>query len=762
MEAQNETQQDIGEGPKGIQRRWLLELKLADKREKDWRKTGNSIWDKYRAKNKRKNSFNILWSNTETLAPAVYNSLPKPDVRRRFKDADPVGKAISEVLSRCLSFSIDIEQFDTCIKHDLLDMLLPGRGISRVRYVPSLVEMAGQEVEEEADVEAMESEQSEEVAWEQVVLEHVQWDDFRMGAGKTWEEVSWISFHHRMTRDDLIDKFGEVGKTMKLDDADDEDIRKQEEQTADMFKTASVYEIWDKDEKQVLFISSNATEPLKIVEDPLKLTSFFPIPRPIYAITDSGSMIPTALYTQYQEQADELDRVSTRLNKIVDALRVRGIYDSTMKEVANLLKSNDNDLIPADNAAAWLERGGIEKAIWMMPIEKAAAVVTILTNQREAIKQVIYEINGLGDILRGASNANETLGAQQIKAQWGTMRVSTLQRELQRYIRDVMRIMAEIIGEKFQLETLQKMTGLNYPTEAMVQQEMMQYQQAMAQYQQMGQQAMQQAQMTGQQPQQPPPPPQQPQKPPYTWESLQAILKDDCQRTYKIDVETDSTTAATIQQDMQGLTELLGGIVNFMQGAAPAIQMGALPMEAAKEIMLTIVRRAKMGNAVEDALDKMQQPKAPPDPEAAKAQAEQQAQQAQMQHEAQLEQMKATLQDQQHQRELAANAQAEQASAQITAQLEQHKQEVQAQQNQHQNMLEAQRAESQARMDAALEAQRIQSDERLAGAESQLEIILANLNNAAKIEVAEIGAGAKLHTAQMAADKQNQAIKTNE
>ena len=137
MEAQNERKEELGEGDKGIQRRWMLELKLSDKREAEWRKTAKATIDRYRGRNRKKNSFNILWSNTETLMPAVYNSLPQPNVRRRFKDEDPVGKAVSDILSRSLEFSVDIEQFDTAIKHSLLDMLLTGRGVNRIRYVPS-------------------------------------------------------------------------------------------------------------------------------------------------------------------------------------------------------------------------------------------------------------------------------------------------------------------------------------------------------------------------------------------------------------------------------------------------------------------------------------------------------------------------------------------------------------------------------------------------------------------------------------------------
>jgi hypothetical protein len=143
---QHESPADFGKGPQAEVRRWLMELSLAEKRDKDWRDLGKKIWDIYRGKGRRKNSFNILWSNTETLAPAIFNSAPQPNVRRRFKDADPVGKVVSTVLERCLEFQTDTEQFMSNMGLDVLDMLLPGRGVSRIRYVPSLVQVGGPRV----------------------------------------------------------------------------------------------------------------------------------------------------------------------------------------------------------------------------------------------------------------------------------------------------------------------------------------------------------------------------------------------------------------------------------------------------------------------------------------------------------------------------------------------------------------------------------------------------------------------------------------
>jgi hypothetical protein len=64
-------------------------------------------------------------------------------------------------------------------------------------------------------------------------------------------------------------------------------------------------------------------------EPPLKLKTFFPVPRPLMLVEDSGTLIPIPLYELYREQAAELDHISGRINKIVNACRVRFVHDPT-------------------------------------------------------------------------------------------------------------------------------------------------------------------------------------------------------------------------------------------------------------------------------------------------------------------------------------------------------------------------------------------------------------------------------------------------
>ena len=560
---------DLESTPQGLVRRWLAELNIAHREEREWRKEGADLYAMYEGGRKKAHAFNVLWANTELLLPAVYNSTPQPDVRRRFRDADPVGKGVSSVLERALSTSLDVYDFDAEAESFVLDMLLVGRGVPRVKYEPSF---------DPANADKLLS--------EQVECECVQWDDFRRGPGKRWNEVPWVAFRHDFTAEMAEKQFGpEIAGALKYSEGKDSEQISEDKRTRELFKTVEAWEIWDRDQRRVLFIApSHRDAPLLVAADPLRLRQFFPCPRPGYAIKNTRTLVPVPLYRLYEEQAKELDKVSSRINKICDALKVRGAYSANLAELAGLFEADDRQMIPVQNVSELASVGGLDKAIWTLPVDRLIQVLNGLYIARDQIKATIYELTGLSDIVRGSSDAQETASAQKIKAQWGSLRLQRLQREAQRTIRDVLRLKAEVIAERFDARTLEAATNLDFPTAA----EKQQLQQAAR----MGTPLPPEAQASLQLP---------------TWEELFAVMRSDELRQYRVDVETDSTVQETVDRDLAGLREVIGSVGELFAG----VQAG-VPGEVAKEVALAVARRARMGGAVEDALDQFQ-PTSPED-----------------------------------------------------------------------------------------------------------------------------------------------------
>ena len=648
-----------GDSPEDLVKYWLDELEDSDETEKDWRDDANKVVDIYRGEDvaataigsdgqkMRKNTFNILWSNIETLKPAIYNKTPVPNVQRRFKDEDQLGKAVAQVLERSLEFMVDASDFDRPMSDAVDDYLLVGRGVTRVRYVPTFGTPEQPEGEMPSEMEENYEEPVGEVVKEEVVAEAVAYKDFRRGPANKWSEVDWVGFQHKLTKQDIEEKFGEeMADSVGIDvyAKEEDDTYDNETNRSQREGRVRVREIWCKATKKVYFIApSFKDKPLNETDDPLGLSGFFPVPRPIYSLTTTDSLIPVSEYYLYQTLATELNNVTKRIIDILKGLRLRGIYDSRMAEIERLMDSGDNKMIPLDGASQYLDAGGLDRAIWMMPIDKYVGVVNQLYAYRQNLITSIYEITGISDVLRGSSVASETATAQSIKANYGSMRLQRRQREVQRYARDVIRLMAEVIAEQFSVDTLQKMTGLNFPTEeekAMMQSQMqMQMQQFQMQAQQM--------QMQGQQP--PPPPQPDPQilerleQP--TWEQIQQVARDDLMREFKVDIETDSTVAANDAEQQQNITELLTGITSFLSGIGPAVESGAVPIETAKSLLMAAVRRFKLGTEVETAVDKIgDQPIQNPEQQAGESgeaeMAKQQAEMARLQSEQQAEMAK--------------------------------------------------------------------------------------------------------------------------
>jgi len=676
----------------GTSRRWLQQIDEAHARDREWMKDAEKTEEVYEDE-KHTERFNILFSNTQTLQPALYNSTPRPDVRRRFRDADPVGKVVAEVLERALAYSVDSYDFDNTIEAALLDYLLPGRGLLRVRYrphygdktrdrIPVQVEtgMDGADayvtadgiIDEDAvltddDGAYIEGEEYEPVVHEEAVCEHVEWDDFLiLGYARKWNDVQAIAFRHRMDRETLVEEFGEAGAVAPLNWKQDTDKAPDQ---ADMIKRAEVWEVWDKTERRVVFVVKGMDRVLDVREDPLRLEGFFPVPRPLLSIRKPRSLVPKPEYFIYKAQADELDKVSARIIRLTDAVKARGIYNPMLGDSMTRMMDSDADAIlhPADSETInqLFAHGDtdLRKAVWMLPIETLVGVLVQLTQQREVIKQTIYEITGISDIIRGATDPNETASAQRIKSQFGSLRLQGRQREVQRLIRDVFRLKSEIFAEHFSAETLSMMTGVELPTEA----EKAAAQQAIqaAQYATQVAQQVPEAEGIAQQRQADAQKAQEVLRKP-SWEQVMQMMRDDLQRGYRIDVETDSTIQADQAYDQRSLAELYKGVADFAATMGPLVQQEVMPMDAVKQMLLGAVRKFKMGRQVEDALDEIPD-KQPPqqDGEAQKAQMELQVKQAEgqmriqeMQAKAQFEQQRMALDMQKMQAE-AANDQAE-------------------------------------------------------------------------------------------------------
>jgi hypothetical protein len=673
---------------------------------KEWEGRADKIVKRYRDESRSRNNpqakFNILWSNVQTITPAVFARLPRPDVSRRFRDNDPIGRVASMMLERALEYEIEhYGDYASAMKQTVQDRLLGGRGTAWVRYEPHITGMKGGEAEDmpedglqvtedtdEAETEGgIYRENEERIEYECAPVDYVYWRDFGLTVARTWEEVTAVWRKVYMERPALIERFGEeLGSRIPLDTKPDTS-KSFNQKMGEGSREALVYEIWDKTSGQVLWLSKSMGKILDTRDDPLQLENFWPCPKPMFATLTTDSLIPVPDYVLYQDQARQLDTLADRIDGFIQALRVRGVYDASEPSLQRLFTEGENNaLLPVKNYAAFSEKGGMQGAINLVDIAPIAAALQSSYAAMDQVKGQIYEIMGIADIQRGQTDPNETLGAQIIKSNNASGRLKTMQHEVVNFATALLQIKAQIICQHFTDDTIVKISGamqLSPQDQALIPQAL-------------------------------------------------ALLKDEPAKNFRIEVTTDSMIYQDEQQEKQDRVEFLTAVSQFMQTALPVAtqspELTPLLMEMLKFGVTAFKAGKGMEGLIDETADKFRaqaqaqegQPK-PPTPEMQKLQMQAQMEQAKMQAQAQAKQAEMQMQVQMDQQKL-----------QMQIEFEKAKQEYQAQENNLKFRLEAERNAADREMELKIAQMKMHT-------ERNTQVLLAHINNGAKIEVARIG-----------------------
>jgi hypothetical protein len=669
---------------------WYNRILSYERAFKKWEGRADKILKRYRDDSRTQNNpnarFNILYSNVQTITPAIFARLPRPDVTRRFKDNDPIGRVACMMLERALEYELEhYSDYKTAMDSAVFDRMIGGRGTAWVRYEPHIVAdeqglpedglQITEDTDEDESNEGMLSESPERIDYECAPCDYVHYLDFGHSIGRTWEEVTWVYRKVYMNRDALVERFGDdLGYQIPLDTKPEEG--KTYSQNQNMREQACIYEIWDKESGDVLWISKAMGKILDQKPDPLKLEDFWPCPRPLFSNVTTSNLEPIPDFTMYQDQAKELDTLADRIDGLINALKVRGVYDASASELNRLFSEGENNsLLPVKNWAAFAEKQGLKGAIDLVDITPFASALMSCYQAMEQVKSQIYEIMGIADIQRGQTDPNETLGAQIIKSNNAAGRLKTMQHNVVNFATKILNIKAQIICRHFTEETIVRISGA-------------------AQLSDNDKQLVPQA---------------------------LALLKDESAKNFRIEVTSDSMIYQDEMQEKQDRMEFLSAVGNFMQNIIPLGQNAPELVPMAMEMLKFGVTGFKVGKGLEGLIDETadklkemaKQPRQPqPNPEMMKIQAQSQAKQAEMQM----------------------NAQLEQAKMQQQMQVEQHKQEMQAQENTLRNQLEAQRQTMDREMEMKLAQMKMMT-------ERNTQILLAYINNGAKIETARISSG---------------------
>jgi hypothetical protein len=422
--------------------------------------------------------YQLFWANMEVTRPSVYSRVPVPVVGERFRDRNDLLRRAAELLERALVSDIEADDLHETLRQVRDDLCVNSRGVSRIRIVSRW------------DIDMPSA-------------EHIDRKDFRHEPARKWTEVGWVGFRGWYSKAEATKRFTSAGGDANLPDTLPLGMKFQKVEIGDYKgeRKCGVWEMWHKGNQKVCFVTEGV-ETLLDERDPwMDLEGFFPCPRPAYGTLQRATLTPVPDLVYYRDQLEEINALTARVSGLTEALRMRGFYAAGIDDVASAIEKalRDTDdramLVPVSSMAA-LGVASLKDAIIWMPIAEVAQTVQVCLEQRRVLIDDVYQISGLSDIMRGAPDPDETLGAQQLKSQYGSMRVRERQAEMVRIARDLIRMKAEVFAETVPMEALMKMAMVDdlpsaQDIEMQKQQVMQQAQQALMGMVQQAVQAMQ-------------------------------------------------------------------------------------------------------------------------------------------------------------------------------------------------------------------------------------------------------------------------------
>lgn len=571
----------------------------------------------------RDREFQLFWANIQVLGPSVYARPPVPVVVPRFKDRRPLPRVASELLERASISAFAATNINEVMLLTRDDLIVSARGAPRVRY------------ESRADSTSTS---------ERVLIEHMDRRDFLHQPARKWPEVGWVGYGAWLNREAMKKRFsGTSGDAYKEAEYA---VRREDRQrgAADREEQARVWEIWSRDERKVFWVAKGCPKILDQGDPHHKLEGFYPSPKPAYATVQRGSLIPVPDALFYKDQLEEINELTARISALVDGVRVQGFYPQGAGEIGDAIeaamRSTDKRrvMIPISNWAAFGGGAAKDSIVWL-PIDMIVDAIKNLVEMRRQLIDDVYQITGLSDIMRGETQASETLGAQQIKTQFGQVRIRDKQSELVRVARDAGAIAAEIMAEQFSQKTLLDMSQMDIPTDAEIGRQVREIEQQARQtveqqvtqaVQQQAEQAMgdeQQAQALQADPAQAQAMLDQlvqqaqteiePQvmgqaqaeieklRQTPTIEQVMALLRDQHLRPFALDIETDSTIQPDEDAEKQRRAEFMTVLGQMLQQAAALLQMFPQAAGFIGESIKFALAPYRAGRELEGTIDEM-------------------------------------------------------------------------------------------------------------------------------------------------------------
>ena len=597
----------VGTLEKYTPRYWKSEIQLAEERHKKFFDRSEESIKLYRAErdlNNVQRRLNVWWYCVNTLLPAYYSSTPKAQAKLRKRAGGMAAELGAVVLERNVQYALDeYFDFDAVGYNAALSFLLTGRAVLWARYDCSfetevteialirtpdgnLADQSGAifDVTQEG-IEIIEPTDGTEIVTvriqvekkddEKALLEVIAYNDFLTNDARNESEIEWVARRAFLDKAAARKIFGVEAAEKLSYDAFPEAIQRDWRRDREAYEgKAEVFEIWCKATERVYWMQQNGDRSIiQEGEPPVEFEGFFPC-SVISQSVDPDSVIPVSDYVHCKDQILQIERLTTRIAAVVEAIRTNALYDATMGTQVEQLLQGDLKFIPVMNWPSYKGRGGGANGVEYFDVSPFINALQVLGEARANALGQLYETLKVSDLLRGASDPSKTATANRLESAWSSLGLIVRQNQFAKFVSDGINKLSAIIAEMFDPAVIMDVADADALIGPMIPEP-----------------------EPSEDPNMPPPDPQ------LMIESIKAqiyeVISDDEQRAYRIEVSSDSMVALDQQREKAEGLEMIESVSSFFQQMSGMIEQYPPLANFSMALLQNVVRRYKGGEELD-------------------------------------------------------------------------------------------------------------------------------------------------------------------
>ena len=544
--------------------------------------------------------FPIYWSSVKLLQPSYYSRTPVPVVKQTFDNRDSVARVAATLCDRLGRFMLSRTPYDEAMESVRDQFILTDKAAGRVYFEPeieptmdrialqvgadgmSLVDQLGQPPQGDVlqdDSGYYYERPGERLVTAQIHFSALDYDEvLHTPFARNWSEITEIAYRVVLSKTEAREKFGDKIDTISFVQRKDTRKDNRDDEAIDLPELyVEVWEIWDKEKKQVLWYCDSYEEGmLRVEQDLYNLDGFFPQTEFVLGTKPAKSLYPTPWHTQVASTISQLHNIWNRLFRLINAVRRRAVADASIDALISAINdASELEVIAVQNFRDILEKNGIGNLIQYIPVAELVAAIGELNSLITSFKEQFNEFTAIPDVVRGTStNAMEGVGTQQLKGQFASVRFSNDQRKIQNAALNALELMIDLALKKLPVQVLTDVTGANFLPDA---------------------------------------------DRPFVPAALN-LLKQDRKRIIRIEIETDSTSYLNDQVNAAQRNETAQTVMNGLQQVGQIAQAQPEFAGVALQTLLFALRGLAQGKsfegevaqAVTALIQKVSQPPQPP------------------------------------------------------------------------------------------------------------------------------------------------------